>query len=68
MCYFYVLQLTLYSVMVGDRYETPPPGGLLYYLKGGHMQGLPALPHEKRGVALFNFTTSDVIDFYLQVC
>ena len=62
------LQLTLYSVMVGDRYETPPPGGLLYYLKGGHMQGLPALPHEKRGVALFNFTASDVIDFYLQVC
>ena len=47
-----ILQLTLYSVMVGDRYETPPPGGLLYYLKGGHMQGLPALPHEKRGMAL----------------
>ena len=47
-------QLTLYSMMVGDRYETPPPGGLLYYLKSGHMQGLPTLPHEKRGMALFN--------------
>ena len=37
--------------MLGDRYSpSSPPGGLLFYLKGGHMQGLPALPHEKRGV------------------
>ena len=41
--------------MLGDRYSPPTPhssspGGLLFYLKGGHMQGLPALPHEKRGV------------------
>ena len=38
-------------VMLGDRYfPSSLPGGLLFYLKGGHMQGLPALPHEKRGV------------------
>ena len=52
-------QVALYTVMLGDRYSPPsphssphssPPGGLLFYLKGGHMQGLPALPHEKRGV------------------
>ena len=66
-------QLTLYSVMFGDRYETPPPGGLLYYLKGGHMQGLPTLPHEKRGTASFNSllrinTSLDCFFFYLQVC
>ena len=47
----FFLQLTLYSVMLGDRYVTPPPGGLLFYLKASHMQGLAALPHEKRGVA-----------------
>lgn len=35
--------------MLSDRYSTQPPGGLLYYLKTGHMQGLPSLPHEKRG-------------------
>ena len=47
--------------MVGDRYETPPPGGLLYYLKGNHMQGLPTLPHEKRGVTLFGSTSHDIL-------
>ena len=38
--------------MLGDRYVTTPPGGLLYYLKGNHMQGLATLPHEKRGTVV----------------
>lgn len=36
--------------MLSDRYSTSPPGGLLVYLKANHMQGLPSLPHEKRGM------------------
>ena len=37
--------------MLSDRYcNRPPAGGLLLYLKANHMQGLPFLPHEKRGM------------------
>ena len=36
--------------MLRDRYHDDNiPGGLLYYMKAGHMQGLPAEPHEIRG-------------------
>ena len=36
--------------MLRDRYHDDNiPGGLLYYMKAGHMQGLPAEPHENRG-------------------
>ena len=36
--------------MLRDRYhDDNVPGGLLYYMKAGHMQGLPAEPHEIRG-------------------
>ena len=55
--------MTLYSVMLGDRYVTqPPPGGLLFYLKSGHMQGLAALSHEKRGGSM-SVVTSYCIRF-----
>lgn len=44
------LQVILYSLMLSDRYFCSPPGGLLVYLRGNHMQGLSVFPHEKRGV------------------
>ena len=35
--------------MLRDRYRDESiPGGLLYYLRGKHMQGLPAERHEIR--------------------
>ena len=35
--------------MLRDRYHDDDiPGGLLYYMKAGHMQGLPAEAHEIR--------------------
>ena len=35
--------------MLRDRYpDDDIPGGLLYYMKTGHMQGLPAETHEIR--------------------
>ena len=48
MCCF-LLQVTLYTMMLASRYGNNVPGGLLCYLKAGHTQGLPSLPHEKRG-------------------
>ena len=47
-------QVALYTLMLGERYGMQPSrGGLLFYLKGGHMQGLPSLPHELRGLLLY---------------
>ncbi len=45
-------QVALYTLMLSDRYSAHPTGGLLYYMKTGHMQGLPSLPHEIRGVCV----------------
>ena len=43
------VQLSLYSVMLRDRYsDASVPGGLLYYMKAGHMHGLPAEDHDIR--------------------
>ena len=43
------MQLSLYALMLRDRYHDDNiPGGLLYYMKAGHMQGLPAESHEIR--------------------
>ena len=44
-----LMQLSLYSLMLRDRYrQKSVPGGLLYYMKAGHMQGLPAEDHDLR--------------------
>ena len=45
-------QVTLYALMMEERYGTEVPGGLLHYLREGHMQGVPAFPQEKRGDGL----------------
>ncbi|KAL5457050.1 hypothetical protein EMCRGX_G034285 [Ephydatia muelleri] len=54
-------QVMLYSLMLGDRHGCPVPSGLLFYIKAcqsqegvktGHMQGIPVLPHEMRGLLL----------------
>ena len=42
-------QVILYALMVEERYGAKVPGGLLHYLREGHMQGVPAFPQEKRG-------------------
>ena len=53
-------QVALYCLMLEEKLRcqatppTPPPapGGLLFYLQTGHLQGLPLLPHEKRGLLI----------------
>jgi DNA replication ATP-dependent helicase Dna2 len=46
-------QLSLYSLMLRDRYGGESiPGGLLYYMKAGHMQGLPAEDHDIRSLLM----------------
>ena len=42
-------QVMLYALMLSEHYEGEIPGGLLYYLKAGHMVGVPAFDHEIRG-------------------
>ena len=42
-------QVILYTLMMEERYGAEVPGGLLHYLREGHMQGVPAFPQEKRG-------------------
>ena len=42
-------QVILYALMMEERYKEEVPGGLLHYLRDGHMQGVPAFPQEKRG-------------------
>ena len=54
--------------MLGDRYMTTPPGGLLYYLRGNHMQGLATLPHEKRGAAVQDVYDIVLLCMHVQVC
>ena len=45
----FLIQVSLYSLMLRDRYHGDSiPGGLLYYMKGEYMQGLPAERHEIR--------------------
>lgn len=43
------VQVMLYALMLSEHYEGETPGGLLYYLKAGHMVGVPAFDHEIRG-------------------
>ena len=43
------VQVMLYTLMLSEHYEGETPGGLLYYLKAGHMVGVPAFDHEIRG-------------------
>ena len=43
------IQVMLYALMLSEHYEGEIPGGLLYYLKAGHMVGVPAFDHEIRG-------------------
>ena len=50
-------QVSLYSVMLRDRYGNgcdgnSIPGGLLYYMKADHMQGLPAETHDIKSKSL----------------
>jgi len=42
-------QVILYTLMMSEHYDGEIPGGLLYYLKAGHMVGVPAFDHEIRG-------------------
>ena len=63
------LQVSLYTLMLGERYGMQTSrGGLLFYLKGGHMQGLPTLPHEIRGLSYstLNSCSSDLC--YCDLC
>ena len=45
-------QIILYTLMMKERYNVDVQGGLLHYLKGRHMQGIPAFPREKRGTRM----------------
>ena len=43
-------QVLLYCLMLSDRNQQDIPGGLLYYMKGQHTQGVPALSNEIRSL------------------
>ncbi len=45
-------QVNLYSLMMGDGCYGDVPGGMLYYMKTGHMHGMPIRPHDRRGEQL----------------
>jgi DNA replication ATP-dependent helicase Dna2 len=45
-------QAILYTLLLSDRHRHPVDSGLLYYMKSGHMVGVPALVHEKRALVM----------------
>ena len=45
------MQVLLYCLMLSDRKQQHIPGGLLYYMKGQHTQGVPALTNEIRSLS-----------------
>eukprot|EP00794_Sanderia_malayensis_P004887 gene4887-5527_t len=45
-------QVILYTLMMSEKYEKTVEAGLLYYVKTGHLQGVPATRKEKRALLM----------------
>lgn len=57
-------QVILYCLMLSDRHQTPIPNGLLYYMKTGHTQSVPAPCNETMSM----YISSDYVLFILFHC
>ena len=45
-------QVTLYSMMMSEKYDRDIEAGLLYYMRTGHLQSVGAPQREKRALIL----------------
>ena len=45
-------QVILYTLMMSEKYGKPVDAGLLYFMKTGHLQGIPAAQNEKRALIM----------------
>ncbi|XP_065062529.1 DNA replication ATP-dependent helicase/nuclease DNA2-like isoform X2 [Rhopilema esculentum] len=45
-------QVILYTLMMSEKYDKDIDAGLLYYLKTGHLQGVPATVKERRSLII----------------
>ena len=44
--------MILYTLMMSEKYEFDADVGLLYYMRTGHLQGVPATKKEKRSLII----------------
>ena len=45
-------QVTVYCLLMGEKYQQPIDNGLLYYFKTNHMQQIPMPAQEKRAIMI----------------
>lgn len=45
-------QVTVYCLLMGEKYQQLVDNGLLYYFKTNHMQQIPMPPQEKRAIII----------------
>ena len=45
-------QVILYTLMMSEKYNSDIEAGLLYYMRTGHLQGVPATEREKRSLII----------------
>ena len=45
-------QVTLYAMMMSEKYDCDVEAGLLYYMRTGHLQSVGAPQNEKRALIL----------------